>query len=761
MSRSPAHFERTLVDLEDWVNKTAIEDCKVDACVDRFLVRVYRLNRSILNQLESRPYYGFGRRAPKKHPKPLEWSGEGAEELREIASELRDNLNRLLPGYVEENTDVLRNEKVLRRINSRWEAVGSRVACDREYLQQTSDKDSLDEVDEDPEDMETDDMETEGTDAEDTESEDRPKQESKGDVRETKGLATPEPGFMDRILDTLSAARVATAEEKSTTGSSSLATAAFTQACQQLREAIESETSSALFTCGGNIPIANPNGSEQAAAGPTSPRVQVVHWGAEHDSTAQKLTLPVLSETSDGSIHGLQTLLDACQPASFGRGGQDILDPEYRRAGKLDPDRFLTSFHPADFGIIELIEQILLPGISSETENRLQFRKLKAELYKLNVYSGPSGHFRKHVDTPRSEHQIGSLVVCLPCQFEGGNLTVQHHGQMAKFEWSRQSSSSIQWAAFYSDCEHEIETISAGHRITLTYNLYVREMPGAILAPIRPVLDPHTLPLYGLIESLLTTPGFMKDGGVFGVHCSHAYPHSSDIAGLQLPRSLKGADLVVYAVFEALGMDVSILPVLEYDEDYEDNGALYLADSEQDSGSEQDSVSGPGWYHRKYRRSVPENYLAKGKESSLRYSEVYPWKSSSALLDVDQHWKRLLLTREVVDVIEAFSFGEKHHLPKKPNSLYEEWGVRVAPRLQRYIRSDRGQEEDLKEVTNDVWPSYYLPGITWLGEAKHKEMAFSHISYGNEASIGTRYSCAVILAVIPPFSQRGQSGKMK
>lgn len=89
---------------------------------------------------------------------------------------------------------------------------------------------------------------------------------------------------------------------------------------------------------------------------------------------------------------------------------------------------------------------------------------------------------------------------------------MQHHGQMAKFEWSRQSSSSIQWAAFYSDCEHEIETIRAGHRITLTYNLYVREMPGAILAPIRPVLDPHTLPLYGLIESLLTTPGFMKDG---------------------------------------------------------------------------------------------------------------------------------------------------------------------------------------------------------------------------------------------------------
>jgi hypothetical protein len=54
-----------------------------------------------------------------------------------------------------------------------------------------------------------------------------------------------------------------------------------------------------------------------------------------------------------------------------------------------------------------------------------------AELYKLNVsfvptnvlsngadvwkiYSGPSGRFRKHVDTPRGATQFGSLVVCLP-----------------------------------------------------------------------------------------------------------------------------------------------------------------------------------------------------------------------------------------------------------------------------------------------------------------------------------------------------------
>lgn len=44
-----------------------------------------------------------------------------------------------------------------------------------------------------------------------------------------------------------------------------------------------------------------------------------------------------------------------------------------------------ASFHPADFGILENIEQGLLPNISDELDNRLEFRKIKAELYKFTV----------------------------------------------------------------------------------------------------------------------------------------------------------------------------------------------------------------------------------------------------------------------------------------------------------------------------------------------------------------------------------------
>lgn len=61
---------------------------------------------------------------------------------------------------------------------------------------------------------------------------------------------------------------------------------------------------------------------------------------------------------------------------------------------------------------------------------------------------------------------------------------------------------------------------------------------------------------------------------------------------------------------------------------------------------------------------------------------------------------------------------------------------------------------DCLQVINDTWPNVSIPGITWINEPAHNEMAFSYIAYGNEASIGTMYSYAAILAIVPPFDER-------
>lgn len=51
-------------------------------------------------------------------------------------------------------------------------------------------------------------------------------------------------------------------------------------------------------------------------------------------------------------------------------------------------------------------------------------------------------------------------------------------------------------------------------------------------------------------------------GGVLGVFCSHAYPHTLEDASILLPRGLKGADLMLYSVLHSLGVEVDVLPVM-------------------------------------------------------------------------------------------------------------------------------------------------------------------------------------------------------
>jgi hypothetical protein len=297
--------------------------------------------------------------------------------------------------------------------------------------------------------------------------------------------------------------------------------------CRKLTESIEGEKASASFACGGTINIEEAEANAEKLAKPASSPVNIF-WALQRDSNARKLVLP-LSNTDDSNPEVLQQLVGDCSPATFGRGKKDVLDPKYRKAGKMDLTQFATNFDLPKFGILENVEQILLPSIGADRESDFYFRKLRAELYKLNVrgcgvsniycvtdsfekvYSGPFGMFRKHVDTPRSTSQIGSLVICLPSPFDGGNLMVRHHGQEVDFDWSESSSSAIQWAAFYSDCEHEIKRVTKGHRITLTYNLYITESVGSTLLP-NAVVDPATLPLHGYLKSLMGEPEFMDQG---------------------------------------------------------------------------------------------------------------------------------------------------------------------------------------------------------------------------------------------------------
>jgi hypothetical protein len=156
-------------------------------------------------------------------------------------------------------------------------------------------------------------------------------------------------------------------------------------------------------------------------------------------------------------------------------------------------------------------------------------------------------------------------------------LIVRHAGHDVTFDWGTNAvaatglpANSIHWAAFYSDCEHEVKELTAGHRVTLTYNLYYDAGVGD-LATLAPALQASSLPLYEKARQALEAATFLPDGGILGMFCTHAYAHNTRAAGAALPGALKGADMALYAVFRALGLRVDVRAVFPRDGDYEDD----------------------------------------------------------------------------------------------------------------------------------------------------------------------------------------------
>ncbi|KAI4660751.1 uncharacterized protein J4E79_005319 [Alternaria viburni] len=301
-----------------------------------------------------------------------------------------------------------------------------------------------------------------------------------------------------------------------------------------------------------------------------------IRW--DSSTATEKLTLPLQVDSKGTVDKSLAKLLEGTEPAGFGYKGKDIIDESYRKASKLDTSAFSTNFCPYETGIIDVVAQALLPLSPDQSQG------VRAELYKLNVYGAPSGLFKPHVDTPRSEMQFGSLVVCLPCAHEGGQLVVRHKGHTTTFDWSGDANVA-QWAAFYSDCEHEVLEVTAGHRITLTYNLFVRRGLGE-LAGHADALDFKQLPLYREVANALNSPEFMAKGGYLGKYCDHAYAHATKEGSKALPALLKGSDFMAYEVFRSLGIKTRVRPVLltsgEDEEDEEDDRSENRTDEDDD-----------------------------------------------------------------------------------------------------------------------------------------------------------------------------------
>ena len=85
---------------------------------------------------------------------------------------------------------------------------------------------------------------------------------------------------------------------------------------------------------------------------------------------------------------------------------------------------------------------------------------------------------------------VASLIVVLPNPFEGGALVVRHGAAKQTLTFDEAAGGKAPcYAAFYADCEHEVQRVTSGVRLCLAYNLVLkpkREKPSAAAKPAAP-----------------------------------------------------------------------------------------------------------------------------------------------------------------------------------------------------------------------------------------------------------------------------------
>ena len=156
-------------------------------------------------------------------------------------------------------------------------------------------------------------------------------------------------------------------------------------------------------------------------------------------------------------------LITLGNPARFGRGEDTLTDPEVRDTWEIPVGLVSATWGPGVLrDVLDTVKEEL--GLPNAAE-------LDVDLHSLLVYE-PNQFFLKHQDTEKTDEMIGTLVVTLPSSYTGGELMI---GRGEDWKAHRGSRDALSLVAFYADCQHEVLKLKSGYRITLTYNLMLRD----------------------------------------------------------------------------------------------------------------------------------------------------------------------------------------------------------------------------------------------------------------------------------------------
>ncbi|OBS19613.1 hypothetical protein FPOA_11338 [Fusarium poae] len=159
-----------------------------------------------------------------------------------------------------------------------------------------------------------------------------------------------------------------------------------------------------------------------------------------------------------------QTIKSVCRQAPFGHGDKTLVDTSVCNTWELDASKFELG-NPEWLNFFDKMVQ--------DTAVGLGLNEVLAKPHKLLLYE-PGSFFKPHKDSEKEQGMVGTLIICLPSQHEGGDVHLSFGSQFKHFSTAPASKFDLTSISWFSDVTHEVTKLTSGYRLVLTYKLFIR-----------------------------------------------------------------------------------------------------------------------------------------------------------------------------------------------------------------------------------------------------------------------------------------------
>ncbi|OCH94338.1 hypothetical protein OBBRIDRAFT_801332 [Obba rivulosa] len=238
-----------------------------------------------------------------------------------------------------------------------------------------------------------------------------------------------------------------------------------------------------------------------------------------------------------------EVLKAAAEQAPFGKGERTVVDKNVRDTWQIDAKKISFGNTAWQDWLNHVVRQVCVT-----LQVNIALSAPKCELYKLLLYETGS-HWHLTLTTSSSEKADGmfaTMVVVLPSLFTGGAVRVSHGSVSETYDSAQSSRTSTSVLAWYTDVKHEVQTITSGYRLALSFNLV--HTTTALRPALRPARSTHINTADRLEHVLLSWKHIGREAPRKIVYLlSHKYT-TANLCG----SALKGEDAQAVAMLNPL-----------------------------------------------------------------------------------------------------------------------------------------------------------------------------------------------------------------